>query len=48
VYDSKYETSQRALFVIDSSGVISWSFVSPSNVNPGANGILEALEALDE
>ena len=48
VYDSKDETSQRALFVINSSGVISWSYLSPSKVNPGANGILEALEALDE
>lgn len=48
VYDSKDGTSQRALFVIDSSGVIRWSYVSPSNVNPGANGILEALEALIE
>ena len=48
VYDSKEGTSQRALFVLDSSGVIRWSYVSPSNVNPGANGILDALESLNE
>jgi len=36
----------RALFVIDESGVIRWSYVSPVGVNPGADGILAALEAL--
>lgn len=40
-------TSERALFVIDGDGVIRWSYVSPIGVNPGADGILEALEALD-
>jgi peroxiredoxin len=39
--------SERALFVIDADGVIRWSYVSPVGVNPGADGILEALEALD-
>lgn len=39
--------SERALFVIDGDGVIRWSYVSPVGVNPGADGILEALEALD-
>jgi peroxiredoxin (alkyl hydroperoxide reductase subunit C) len=34
----------RALFVIDGDGVIRWSYVSPLNVNPGAEGILKALE----
>lgn len=48
VYDSQNGTSQRALFVINSSGVISWSYVSPPNVNPGANGILDALESLEK
>lgn len=38
--------SERALFVIDSEGVISWSYVSPVAVNPGADGILSALESL--
>ncbi len=39
-------TSERALFVIDSDGLIRWSYVSPVGVNPGADGILEALDAL--
>lgn len=38
--------SARALFVIDRKGIIRWSYVSPSNVNPGADGILAALESL--
>jgi peroxiredoxin len=37
---------ERALFVIDSAGTICWSYVSPVGINPGADGILTALEAL--
>lgn len=40
--------SERALFVIDRDGVIRWSHVSPSGVNPGADGILTALEGLEQ
>ena len=39
-------TSERALFVIDKNGIIQWSYCSPVAVNPGADGILEALEKL--
>jgi peroxiredoxin len=38
--------SERALFVIDGNGIIYWSYLSPIGVNPGADGILEALESL--
>ena len=38
---------ERALFVIDSNGVIHWSYVSPIGINPGADGILNALEELN-
>ena len=48
VYRAADGTSERALFVIDASGVIRWSYVSPVGVNPGADGILRALEALAE
>jgi dipeptidyl aminopeptidase/acylaminoacyl peptidase len=41
-------TSERALFVLDPEGVIHWSYVSPVGVNPGADGILRALEELTE
>ena len=37
---------ERALFVIDPEGVIHWSHVSPIGVNPGAAGIIAALEDL--
>jgi alkyl hydroperoxide reductase subunit AhpC len=36
--------SERALFVIDPDGSIFWSYLSPVGVNPGADGILRALE----
>ena len=38
--------SERALFVIDAAGVVRWNYLSPVGVNPGADGIFEALEAL--
>ena len=38
--------SERALFVLDADGVIRWSYLSPIGVNPGADGILKALESL--
>ncbi len=37
---------ERALFVIDKDGVIRWSYRSPIGVNPGADGVLDALEKL--
>jgi peroxiredoxin len=40
--------AERALFVIDKNGLISWSYLSPVQVNPGADGILQALEALEK
>ena len=39
-------TSERALFVIDGDGIIQWSYCSPVGVNPGADGLLAALEAI--
>jgi len=46
VYREGDGTSERALFVIDQNGIIAWSYLSPVAVNPGADGILEALEKL--
>jgi peroxiredoxin len=46
VYRDQDGTAERALFVLDTGGVIRWSYVSPVGVNPGADGILSALEAL--
>jgi peroxiredoxin len=46
VYRHQDGTSERALFVIDGEGVIHWSHVSLIGMNPGADGILSALEAI--
>ena len=46
VYREKDGESERALFVIDAEGVIRWSYVSPLGINPGADGILKALEPM--
>jgi peroxiredoxin len=45
-YRQKDGFSERALFVLDRDGKIHWSYLSPVNVNPGADGVLQALEAL--
>jgi peroxiredoxin len=46
VYREHDGTSERALFVVDANGIIRWSYVSPVGINPGADGILRALERL--
>ncbi len=48
VYREGEGITERALFVIDHDGIIRWSYVSPIGVNPGADGILQALEALGQ
>ncbi len=47
-FKEKVGESARALFVIDSNGVIRWSHLSPDGVNPGAEGILSALASLNK
>lgn len=46
VYRSQDGICERALFVIDPKGIVRWSYVSPMGINPGADGILAALEDL--
>jgi peroxiredoxin len=48
VYRAADGTSERALYVIDANGRVHWSYISPVGVNPGADGILRALESLDQ
>jgi peroxiredoxin len=45
-YRAKDGVAERALFVLDGEGTIRWSYLSPIGINPGADGILEALESL--
>src|SRR5260370_3466291 len=44
LYRNAAALTERALFVIDKEGTVRWSYVSPIGVNPGADGILRALE----
>jgi peroxiredoxin len=48
VYNDSTGTCERALFVVDDNGIIVWSYLSPMGENPGADGILEALESLSK
>lgn len=48
VYREQDGVCERALFVLDGEGRIAWSYVSPIGVNPGADGILKALEDLSK
>ena len=45
-YNETNGESKRALFVIDEKGIIQWSYLSPDDINPGADGILNALEEM--
>ena len=45
-YRTAEGVAQRALFVLDGGGIIRWSYLSPLGLNPGADGILDALDAL--
>jgi peroxiredoxin len=46
-YRAEEGISERALFVLDGDGIIRWSYCSPIGVNPGADGILSALDSLN-
>ena len=46
-YNNKNGICERALFVVDKDGIIRWSYLSPIGVNPGAEGVLKALESID-
>ncbi len=46
VYRAQEGLTERALFVLDGDGIVRWSHVSPIGMNPGADGILHALESL--
>jgi peroxiredoxin len=46
-FDPTEGEAKRTLFVLDREGVVAWSYFSPPEVNPGADGILTALESLN-
>jgi peroxiredoxin len=45
-FEAAVGEAARALFVIDRKGSIAWSERFPDGINPGADGILSALEKL--
>jgi peroxiredoxin len=45
-YRSQDGFSERALFVLDAAGRIEWREVVPPEQNPGADGILRALDEM--
>jgi peroxiredoxin len=47
-FNEEEGVAARALFVIDDQGKIFWSYNSPVGMNPGAEGILQALEDLQK
>lgn len=47
-YDEASGACSRSLFVVDADGKVHWSYRSPVGVSPGADGILDALEALSQ
>lgn len=46
-YREEEGVAERALFLVDETGTIAWSYRSPIAVNPGADGILDALDAME-
>ena len=47
VYRGAAGVAARALFLVDAAGAVRWRHVAPDAANPGADGVLTALEALD-
>ena len=47
-YDADHGYCKRSLFVIDAEGRIAWSYLSPTAINPGVDGVLDALDALKQ
>ena len=47
VYDDEVGECKRALYILDEEGVIRWNYLSPVGINPGADGILDALDEMN-
>lgn len=48
VYNDESGHSKRAIYLIDEEGIIRWSYLSPEGLNPGVDGILDALDELSK
>lgn len=47
-YREEDGVTERAIYVVDKTGNIFWSYISPVGVNPGVDGALDALEKMDK
>jgi peroxiredoxin len=45
-YERSVGEAARAIYLIDGRGIIIWSYIAPIGINPGADGVLKALEGL--
>jgi peroxiredoxin (alkyl hydroperoxide reductase subunit C) len=45
-YETNAGVCSRAIFLIDGNGVVRWSYQSPIGINPGVEGVLQAIEEL--
>ena len=48
VFDEVVGESKRALYVLDEDQIIRWNYLSPVGINPGADGILQALDDITD
>lgn len=48
VYNDENGHSKRAIYLIDEEGIVRWSYLSPEGLNPGVDGILDALDELSK
>ena len=46
-YDEEEGCCKRTLYVLNEEGIVHWSYESPVGINPGADGIMEALDTLN-
>jgi peroxiredoxin (alkyl hydroperoxide reductase subunit C) len=46
IYRDEEGRSARAVVVLDGAGTVCWSRVYPTNLNPGVDGMLTALETM--
>lgn len=45
-YDEENGLCKRSIYLIDEEGKIVWNYLSPVGVNPGIDGVLDALDQL--
>ncbi len=48
VFDEVIGESKRALYVLDEDQIVRWNYLSPVGINPGADGILQALDDIND